>query len=150
MRTLGRAADIANLEQRIRSLRADDHGLWGVMTAEQMVCHLRGAFRVAMGEIACKAIPMPIPRGALKALALWAPIRWSKNFATVPALRVGTAAMQASAFDADREEAIAAMMTFVRPEQARADHAFFGRMSYADWMRWGYLHTDHHLRQFGR
>jgi hypothetical protein len=29
------------------------------------------------------------------------------------------------------------------------DHAIFGSMSEADWMRWGYLHMDHHLRQFG-
>jgi hypothetical protein len=26
----------------------------------------------------------------------------------------------------------------------------FGPMSERDWMRWGYLHADHHLRQFGR
>jgi len=25
----------------------------------------------------------------------------------------------------------------------------FGDMSEAEWMRWGYLHCDHHLRQFG-
>ena len=28
-------------------------------------------------------------------------------------------------------------------------HPFFGDMSEAEWMRWGYLHCDHHLRQFG-
>jgi hypothetical protein len=26
----------------------------------------------------------------------------------------------------------------------------FGPMTEKDWMRWGYLHADHHLRQFGR
>jgi hypothetical protein len=30
------------------------------------------------------------------------------------------------------------------------DHPFFGSMQHADWMRWGYLHADHHLRQFNR
>jgi hypothetical protein len=29
-------------------------------------------------------------------------------------------------------------------------HPFFGPMSRQDWLRWGYLHADHHLRQFGR
>jgi hypothetical protein len=58
--------------------------------------------------------------------------------------------MATGSFDQDREEAIAAMSAFVQLEQARADHAFFGPMSYSEWMRWGYLHTDHHLRQFGR
>ena len=28
-------------------------------------------------------------------------------------------------------------------------HPFFGAMSPNQWLRWGYLHTDHHLRQFG-
>jgi hypothetical protein len=38
-------------------------------------------------------------------------------------------------------------------EQARAGrcrpHPIFGRLSPAAWLRWGYLHCDHHLRQFG-
>jgi hypothetical protein len=28
-------------------------------------------------------------------------------------------------------------------------HPHFGAMSERDWMRLGYLHTDHHFRQFG-
>jgi hypothetical protein len=28
-------------------------------------------------------------------------------------------------------------------------HPIFGEMSEAAWMRWAYLHMDHHLRQFG-
>ena len=28
-------------------------------------------------------------------------------------------------------------------------HPTFGRMSEGAWLRWGYLHVDHHLRQFG-
>jgi hypothetical protein len=29
------------------------------------------------------------------------------------------------------------------------DHPVFGKMSSSQWFRWAYLHTDHHLRQFG-
>jgi hypothetical protein len=29
-------------------------------------------------------------------------------------------------------------------------HPIFREMTAEDWMRWGYLHADHHLRQFGR
>jgi len=28
-------------------------------------------------------------------------------------------------------------------------HPILGGMSDAAWLRWGYLHMDHHLRQFG-
>jgi len=27
-------------------------------------------------------------------------------------------------------------------------HPIFGPMSRSDWLRWAYLHMDHHLRQF--
>jgi hypothetical protein len=28
-------------------------------------------------------------------------------------------------------------------------HPVFGQMSESAWLRWAYVHTDHHLRQFG-
>jgi hypothetical protein len=28
-------------------------------------------------------------------------------------------------------------------------HPIFGALSQKGWLRWGYLHMDHHLRQFG-
>jgi hypothetical protein len=87
---------------------------------------------------------------ALKAIALWTPIEWKHNFWTIPALKQGAPAMLIGRFDQDLAEALAEMERFCRPDQALGDHAFFGPMSHQDWMRWGYLHTDHHLRQFGR
>jgi hypothetical protein len=30
-----------------------------------------------------------------------------------------------------------------------ARHPIFGELTEREWMRWGYLHTDHHFRQFG-
>ena len=150
MHTFMHAEDLDGLRERLLSLCADDEGLWGVMSAGEMVCHVRGAFRAAMGEIAFEMVPVPMPRAVLKAGALWAPVPWKKNFVTVPALKRGMPAMQTGEFRVDRAEAIAEMERFCRPEQRRVDHAFFGTMSSEDWMRWGYLHTDHHLRQFGR
>lgn len=150
MHSLANSDDLQSMRERLGAMRPDDERLWGVMCAGEMVCHLRGAFRVAMGEIACKPVSLPIPRATIKAVALWAPIPWKHNFETVPALKRGTPDMRVSTFAEDRAEAIAQMERFCQPEQARVDHAFFGPMSFEDWMRWGFLHTDHHLRQFGR
>ena len=37
-----------------------------------------------------------------------------------------------------------------QPRKLRGSvHPIFGRMSERTWLRWAYLHTDHHLRQFG-
>ena len=149
MHSLATSDDLRQLHGRLSALRADDSRHWGTMDATQMVCHVHGAFRMAMGEIPFAPVPVPMPRPVLKMIALWGPLPWKRNFETVPALKVGAPAMQTSSFEQDRSEAIAHMERFCRPEQARVDHAFFGPMSYADWMRWGFLHTDHHLRQFG-
>ncbi len=73
-----------------------------------------------------------------------------KDFYTVPVLKQGTPAMQVGIFEADRADVLAELERFCLPEQVRVDYSLFGQMSYVDWMRWGYLHTDHHLRQFGR
>jgi hypothetical protein len=120
------------------------------MSAAEMVCHVRGAFLAAMGEIESSPIAMPIPPSALKAIALWEPTPWKRGFWTIAALRQGAPAMRIGKFEQDIAEALSEMDRFCKPEQLRVDHAFFGAMSYADWMRWGYLHIDHHLRQFGR
>jgi hypothetical protein len=34
------------------------------------------------------------------------------------------------------------------PSLEREPHPVFGPMTRVDWLRWGYLHVDHHLRQF--
>jgi hypothetical protein len=38
---------------------------------------------------------------------------------------------------------------FLSPASTLGPHPIFGPLSYPQWMRWGYLHCDHHLRQFG-
>jgi hypothetical protein len=150
MHTLSNSVDLAETIERLSSLEAEDRGLWGIMNAHEMICHLRGAFRVAMGEIPVAPVSVPMPRTAFKFIVLWSPIPWRKNFATVPPLRRGKPTMQVAGFEMDRSDVVSEPRRFCRAEQTRVDHPHFGPMSVADWMRWGYLHTDHHLRQFGR
>ena len=73
MHTLTNSVDWAEIVERLQSIKADDRGLWGVMNAPEMLCHLRGAFRVAMGEIPVDPINVPMPREVLKSRALWTP-----------------------------------------------------------------------------
>ena len=150
MQALAESKDQNEIVNRLRSVTADDRAGWGVMSAAEMLCHLRGSFRVAMGELPNVLVNVPIPRELLKTKALWEPSPWQKNFYTVPVLKVGTPTMQPGAFESDKAEVLVEMQRFRQPEQVRVDHSLFGRMSYLDWMRWGFVHTDHHLKQFGR
>jgi len=46
-------------------------------------------------------------------------------------------------------EALLAAVTVKRRQFVWQTHPLFGPMSETQWLRWGYLHVDHHLRQFG-
>ena len=135
MQTLENSVDVAEVVERIQAVKAEDRGLWGVMNAPEMLCHLRGAFRVAMGELPRALVDVPMTREVLKAAALWGPAPWRKNFYTVPILERGTPAMQVGRFETDRAEVLAELNRFCRPEQVRVDRSLFGPMSFADWMR---------------
>jgi hypothetical protein len=53
------------------------------------------------------------------------------------------------AADVAELEALCERITTQSGRIHRRVHPVFGRMSQAAWLRWAYLHMDHHLRQFG-
>jgi hypothetical protein len=150
MKTLNNSEDRLSIRQRLAAVRPEDERQWGIMSAPEMLWHVRGAFRAAMCEIESSPIATPIAPLELKSIALWSSTQWKPNFWTIPALKRDAPTMLVGNFEQDLAETLAEMDRFCKPNQARGDHAFFGTMSFSDWMRWGYLHTDHHLRQFGR
>ena len=135
----------------MNALSVFDERRWGVMTVSEMVCHLREAF----AEVGRNQEPMlHLPGGVrppwlLKILALRVPRRWPMLVQTVP--RLDRAEMPAPAeFAHERERLHEAFERFLDELSTRHNHPYFGRMTAWDWQRWGYLHADHHLRQFGR
>jgi hypothetical protein len=54
-------------------------------------------------------------------------------------------------FEQDRQGLIVIVQRFCETDRdfGALEHPIFLRMTRADWLRWGYLHSDHHLRQFG-
>lgn len=94
---------------------------------------------------------LPYPRSLLKWVALWAPIPWPKGFKTVPELDQQTGGTSPAEFDDDVRELRGLLDRLTRrPRNFQwQPHPHFGQMSDREWMRLGYLHMDHHLRQFG-
>lgn len=150
MRNLGERACLEQMLERVAALEETDRALWGVMSVGEMVRHVEQAFRVAVGERSVERAPSPLPRHLFKWLALRVARPWPKNVPTVPELRRGTERMQTGAFCDDRAALLDVMRRFASGGPLGAEHPIFGRMRPSDWMRWGYLHADHHLRQFGR
>ncbi len=135
--------------ERLADLRADSERRWGKMTCHQMIVHLSDAFLCPMGDKTASPAKMPLPRAVMKWGALYFPMRWPKGVRTRPEMEQGVGGTAPVEFSRDRERLLAVMARFVKKEKGWSEHPIFGAMSEKDWMRWGYLHCDHHLRQFG-
>lgn len=152
MRTLAREHDTAEILRRLRALRHDSHRRWGRMSAHQMVCHLSDGYRLVTGDRTTQLAASPIPRYLMRWIALYAPARWPAGILTTPDLDQDAGGTRPADFAADiseLERLIRDVATAQRDRLAGQLHPLFGRMSESAWLRWAYLHADHHLRQFG-
>ena len=137
--------------QRLRALRPESTPRWGRMSAHQMVCHLADTFRMALGEKPVSEVGSPLRQRFIKFIALYTPLPWPPDLQTRPEVDQLCGGTGPVDFAQDlREVERLAMVMLSRPRGAAwARHPIFGRMSRRAWLRWAYLHTDHHLRQFG-
>jgi Protein of unknown function (DUF1569) len=121
------------------------------MTPTEMICHLSDAFRVGMGEKLANPVSNAFSRSGMKWIALWAPITWPHGVQTVSECKAGAGGTPPSEFESDLGELKKAFERFTHlpRDHELHEHPIFGRLSEKEWLRWGYLHMDHHLRQFG-
>ena len=121
------------------------------MTAHQMICHVSDAFRMALGEKHVEDVSTLAKRTLVKWLALYMPVQWRPGIVTVPEVDQEVGGTRPAEFARDLKDVETLLVRFAsragKGEWPR--HPIFGRMSEGDWLRWAYLHTDHHLRQFG-
>lgn len=151
MKTLARPRDRDEILRRLGTVRPDSARRWGRMTAHQMVCHLCDASRMAAGEKPVSEATGVFQQTLLKWLALYAPLPWPPGILTRPEVDQEGGGTPPGDFTADVEALVAlvARMTDGPDALDGRPHPIFGRLSRAAWLRWGYLHMDHHLRQFG-
>lgn len=152
MKTLARPRDKDEILRRLRTVRADSARRWGTMTAHQMVCHVGDAYRMGSGDMRVSDASSLAQQTVIKWVALYAPLRWPPGILTRPEIdqvRGGGTIPGDFAADLARTVALAEAFAVRAGAPEWPVHPIFGRMSESAWMRWGYLHTDHHLRQFG-
>jgi hypothetical protein len=149
MKSLASAEVLSETRNRILRVRAEDRALWGKMTATQMVRHLGLACDIPLGERTVEPVMVPMPK-LLKFMALRSGLQWGKGLKTPKELELALDEDCSAEFDELVAVAIAKMEMLLGEARCVETHPFFGQMTAGDWMRWGYLHADHHLRQFGR
>jgi len=151
MQSLSNAVDREAILRRIGAVQPTSPRKWGRMTVNQMICHLNDSFEVGLGERTTSSATGLIQRTILKWGGLWVPIRWPKGVPTRPEIKQGVGGTPPMEFERDRAELLKLVERFCEfcnaPKRPRA-HPIFGEFREDEWLRWGYLHADHHLRQF--
>ncbi len=151
MRSLARPQDKAELRRRLYTVTPDSARRWGRMSARQMICHLSDAFRMCLGQKEVHPIDSWLWRRIVKPVALYLPLPWPPGILTRPELDQLSGGTQPADFAADVKDLEILLEVVATPPHrfSGRSHPSFGAMSDTDWLRWGYLHMDHHLRQFG-
>jgi hypothetical protein len=152
MKTLSDPQSRQEILARLANVRPDTPRRWGKMNASQMICHVSDAYLGVMGDK-----PIAPARGLnlwpmMKGFVLYAPMKWPHGVPTRPEMDQQIGGTPPTQFDADMSTLLAAFDKFTaQPRRFQfRPHPMFKEMSEKDWMRWGYLHPDHHLRQFGQ
>ena len=151
MKTMARTRDKAEIIRRLKMVRPERARQWGRMSAHQMVCHLSDSFRLVTHQKAASPATGLLQSTVIKWIALYAPLPWPAGVPTRPEMDQQLGGTSPGDFAADLAE-LEALLEVVTTPAAGYDypaHPIFGRMSQAAWLRWAYLHMDHHLRQFG-
>lgn len=149
-KTLSNPEDRAEVVARASLVTSSSQRRWGRMSAHQMICHLSDSFRATMGLK--RNSPAPgAPNKIMKWFALQLPLRWPHGVQTRPEMDQFVGGTPPAHFESDRAELFRLLDRFTRQPRdfEWQPHPMFGHMRDDEWMRWGYLHTDHHLRQFG-
>lgn len=151
MKTLADADDRISVVERIKTVQAGNKARWGRMSSHQMICHCADAFRTALGQKTVRTSSSLVGRTAFKWMALYFPAPWPKNVATRPEVEQGKGGTAPSEFLQDRRDLLRLMEAFCHPDAPLEgkEHPLFGPVTVGQWRRWGFLHMDHHLRQFG-
>jgi hypothetical protein len=150
MNTMAQARSKAEILRRLKAVGPDSDRRWGRMSAHQMVCHLTDACRMATGEKLVSRASGVLQSTVVKWIALYTPLPWPSGILTRPEIDQEAGGTCPTDFAADVAE-LEALVEGLTAEKRRfaPSHPIFGRMSETDWLRWAYLHMDHHLRQFG-
>jgi len=151
VKTMARPADKAEILRRLKSLRLDSVRRWGRMSPHQMVCHLSDAFRLVTRQKTASPATGFIQSTVIKWFALYLPLPWPPGYPTRPEMDQEGGGTTPGDFAADLAEleSLVERVTSAPKDYDWPAHPVFGGMSESAWMRWAYLHVDHHLRQFG-
>lgn len=151
MKRLDNLREKLEILRRLRTIHQESKGLWGRMSPHQMICHLKDCFEMALGEREVKSIGNIFHKTIVKWIVLNLPIPIPKGRPTMPEVNQEIGGTRPQEFEKDLAELVELIDQFASRADSFyiAEHPILGKMSAKQWTRWGYIHTNHHLEQFG-
>ena len=133
---------------RINSLTPETSRQWGKMSVNQMLAHLKVAFRVPLSENALPRIFLGRLIGGFLKSQLYNEKPYGKGLPTAPEFII----KNEPEFEKEKKELIELITTFYTKGPLKVGqhpHPFFGSLTPEQWGFSMWKHLDHHLRQFG-
>ena len=149
MRNISDGAVLEDLVSRFRRLAPTQRCLWGGMNAQQMALHVGDASGAVLKQHEFTAKTRGGPTAVRRVALLYFLPRMPRGIKT--GADPAAAVVDPAQFGQDVERTVALLQRLATaPPDALVDrHPILGPMTRAQWMRWAFMHTDHHLRQFG-
>jgi Protein of unknown function (DUF1569) len=148
MKTIFNEADKNEILLRIGKLTPETKGLWGKMNVSQMLAHCAAGAQMPTGDLLVKSSAVQFIGQFFKNTVIHSDKPLRKNSPTAPELTIA----DPKDFEKEKAAFIAAVNKLYSGGEKgiKAEkHAFFGKMTPAEWGIINYKHADHHLRQFG-
>lgn len=136
------------LLQRIDSLSAAHKAMWGKMNAAQMLLHCQKPMDVGTGQLKLSRGILGMLFGKMAKRGFLKDKGFKQNLPTHPKFRIS----DTPDFEAEKKAFADKVRLFGDRGPsvlATKKHPFFGEMSHDEWGQLLYLHTNHHLSQFG-
>lgn len=136
----------ASMLARLDRLTSSATAAWGRMDVAQMLHHLAGALRMAIGDLAIPPRQSILRRFPIRQLIIFV-LPFPQGAPTAPAL----VAREKFDFETERADVRGLIASFASREIAHwPDHPAFGPLTREQWGVMAWKHADHHLRQFGK
>jgi hypothetical protein len=139
---------VDELSGRINKLSAASEREWGKMDVAQMLAHCAITMEVATGQRHPARMFIGRVLGPIFKSDYMGPKPLRKGSPTDKSFIV----QDARDFNTEKERLLKLIKQFAAGGEAactRHPHAFFGRLTPAEWAISSYKHLDHHLQQFG-
>lgn len=139
---------IEEVIERTNKLNPNSPAQWGKMSVDKMLAHCAETFEVALGHKKVKRGFLSYTIGPLVKFIFTNKSPFAKSAPTAKEFII----TDEKDFNKEQERLIKLINEFYQggPEKVTKNaHAFFGKLSPAQWARGMYKHMDHHLRQFG-